>query len=442
MSVKSLIHHRTVARLTASVLALGLAGAALAGCSSSDSGSAQAAGTEAHPTTISFWGWVPGLEDLVDTYNKAHKTVHVDFHRMTGDDGAKVKAAVDAGAGPDVVQLSSHDLPDYVMNKRVQDITPYVKDEKSKYTAASWAAASVGGKVYGIPQGIGPTGLMYRKDILEKYGIAVPKTWPEYLEAAQKLHAADPNVYIANIAPSEIGQWVQEVQQADGTWFSIDKDAWKVSVDGEASRQVAERWQTLLDQKLVLTDTMWTPQYWADVNAGKIATIEYAAWFPVSLAENAKQSSGNWRVAAQPQIPGSDASGDSGGASDVVLKGAKNPKAAAEFISWLNGSPDTQDTFIKVGGLFPATKSGLASPALDTKQEYYGGQDVNAVFKEAAKNTPSTWIDGPNYSTASKAITDNFAEVVNGKMTFVQALEAAQKATVADLKSRGINVKG
>lgn len=411
--------------------------ALLAGCSAGGDSSDSAGGV----TTVDFWGWVPGLEDLVTQYNDSHDDVQVTFHRMTGDDGQKVEAAVDAGAGPDLVQLSTHNLPDYVISGRVQDITEYVSDEESKYTPASWASVSLDGKVYGLPQGIGPAATMYRTDILAQYGIAVPTTWDEYVDAARALHAANPDVYIANMSPSEIGQWAQEIQQAESSWYGIDGDSWSVGVNDEGSQLVAKRWQTLLDEGLVTTEQVWTPEYWALVNAGKIATITYAAWFPSLLAENAADTTGKWAVTAMPTNEGSDNAGDSGGAAVVVLKGAKNVEAAADVAAWMNGADEVQDALITVGGLFPSTEVGLKSDALLTPQPFYGDQVINEVFIDAAANTPATWVDGPNYGTAQTAITDEFAKVINGDETFLEALDKAQAATVADLKSRGLNVK-
>lgn len=430
-------------RRAVTVAAAGAVGAGmLAGCSSDDGGTPNA-DSQALPedgVTIDFWGWVPGLEDLVAQWNEDNPDVQVEFHRMTGDDGQKVEAAVDAGSGPDVVQLSSHDLPNYVINGRVQDITDYVGDVNEKFTEASWAQATVDGRVYGIPQGIGPSGMMYRTDIFEEHGIEVPETWPEFIEAGRALKEADPEARIANIASSEIGQWLQEVSQASASWYGIDDETWKVSVNGPKSVEIAERWQTLLDEDLVTTEQMWTPEYWSLVNQGKIATISYAAWFPLSLEENAADMAELWRVAPMPTPEGSSAQGDSGGAANVVLKGAEYPAAATEFISWLNGSDETQDALITEGGLFVSTHTGLASDALMQESEFFGGQVINEVFADAAENTPDTWVEGPNYSTASTAITDEFAKVVTGNQTFVEALDKAQAATVADLESRGLAV--
>ncbi|WP_291049168.1 extracellular solute-binding protein [Herbiconiux sp.] len=430
---------RTARRVAAGALAGATAIALLAGCSASSGGATDSTAAGA-TTTVDFWGWVPGLEDLVAQYNEANPGVEVSFHRMTGDDGQKVEAAVDAGAGPDLVQLSTHDLPDYVISDRVQPITEYVGDIQDNNTESAWTSVTFGDDVYGVPQGIGPAGMMYRTDLFDKFGIAVPATWDEYLAAARAIHAADPNAYIANLSPSEIGQWMQEVQQAEGSWYGVDGDSWTVGVNDDASKLVAARWQTLLDEGLVTTEQMWTPEYWALVNSGKVATISYAAWFPSLLAENAADTSGLWRIAPLPTNAGSTNSGDSGGAAVVVLKGAADPAAAAKFAAWLNDSDETQDALITVGGLFPSTKNGLASEALMQPQPFYGDQVINEVFADAAENTPSTWVEGPNYGTAQTAVTDEFAKVVTGEQTFEQALDKAQAATIADLKSRGLSV--
>lgn len=436
--------HRRTTRKVGAVAALLALTLALLGCSGASSGDKKDPQADAAPSVsgkLSFWGWVPGLEDLVDQWNEENPDIQVDFHRMTGDDGQKVEAAVDAGTGPDLVQLSTHSLPDYVIQGRVVDITDYVADDESNYTPASWASVSFGDKVYGVPQGIGPAGTMYRTDIFKKYGIDVPTTWDEYLDAARKLHEQNPDVYIANMSPSEMGQWQQEIQQAESSWYQIEGDAWKLGVNDTGSQLVAERWQTLLDEGLVTTEQMWTPEYWSLVNKGAIATITYAAWFPNLIAENAKKTSGNWAVAPMPKNSGSENSGDSGGAAVVVLKNTKNAAAAAAFASWLNGSDETQAPLIEVGGLFPSTSNGLENPALVQPSEFFGGQKINEVFIESAQQTPATWVEGPNYSAIQTALLDEFAKVVNGDQTFLESLDKAQAAAIDDLESRGLSVE-
>ncbi|WP_432534716.1 ABC transporter substrate-binding protein [Kineococcus arenarius] len=389
---------------------------------------------------IQFWGWVPGLEEQVAQWNTENPDDPVEFHRMTGDDGKKVEAAVDAGAGPDIVQLSTHDLPDYVINDRVQPITEFVADTEDLYTPSSWQSVTLAGEVYGVPQGSGPTAMMYRTDVFEKHGIAVPTTWDEYEQAAAALHAADPNVYIAGFSPSEIGQWTQDVSQAGGTYFDIEGEAWSVQVDSPESRRVAERWQRLVDAGLVKTTQMWTPEYWASVNAGEIATITYAAWFPVQLQENVADQAGLWRVAPQPTYDGTPVAGDSGGAADVVLAGADDLEGAAEFLTWINSDPEQVEQLISVGGIFPTALVGFESEALAEELPYFGGQRIYDVFRQAAEVVPPTWTDGPANGQVDADITDGFGAVANGSTTFAQVLADADAAATDRLTGMGLDV--
>jgi multiple sugar transport system substrate-binding protein len=406
----------------------------LAGCSSS-------AATDSGPVTLEFWGWAPGLETAVDTWNEANPDVQVEFFRMTGDDGAKIPPAIDAGTAPDAVQMSVHSLPGHIINNRLIDISDYTDGLGEKFTESSWSGVEFNDGVYAIPQDSGPTGLMYRSDLFTQYNLTVPTTWDEYLDTARALKAANPDVYIGQFSPNEIGLWTEQVWQNEGTFNTIDGDAWTVEVNNDQSQEVAAIWQALVDEQLVKVVDMWTPEYWAEVNAGTIASINYAAWFPGLLAENAAGLTGKWSVAPSPTFAGSDAAGETGGSVDVVPTGTENVEQAVEFLTWLNSSDESLSILIEEGGLFPTALAGLDNPAMLTEQEFFGGQVINEVFIAAAKNVPSSWVDGPSYDITQDALKDEFAKVGTGAQTFAEALDAVQTLTVANLEDSGLSVK-
>ena len=71
------------------------------------------------------------------------------------------------------------------------DLTEYGADEvRDDYTEGAWKDVSSGDAVYAIPVDGGPMGMLYRKDILDQYGIPVPTTWDEFAAAAQALKDA------------------------------------------------------------------------------------------------------------------------------------------------------------------------------------------------------------------------------------------------------------
>ncbi|WP_410812751.1 ABC transporter substrate-binding protein [Micromonospora sp. 067-2] len=396
--------------------------------------------TTSGPAKIEFWGFVPGLEDLVQKYNAKNNGTTVEFHRMTGDDSSKVGPAVDAGTGPDIVQLSPLDLPDYVIRNRIVDITGFVQSDQDKYTPSSWSQFVLNGKVWGVPQDIGPRALMYRTDIFQKYGLTVPKTWDDYLAQARKLKAASPGSYFGDIDPTAAGAWKADVIQAQGSWYGTKGDAWTLSLNNAASQTVADRWQTLVSEKLVAIDPGWTPAFWKNVSTGKYATLIAPSWYPVLVEQNIPDTSGKWALAPLPTIGDSKAVGDDGGSGDVVLRGTKFPKQASDFIRWLNSSEETAEPLITKGGLYPASKLGLESPALAKAWPFFGGQKINDIYRDAAANVPPVWVNGPTWGADQASLMDEFAKAFNGKQTFRASLDIGQEAAVKHMKDRGLSV--
>lgn len=442
------LHVSTLRRVTRALptkrkgVAILAAGAALAvaltGCSSGGS-SATSSAAPAGKVTISFWSWVPGVEKAVAQWNSENPNIQVKFNRISSGDSSKTPTAVEAGTGPDVAQFSQHDLPDYVIKGDVQNISKYVDSTKNRYTASSWKAVVFGGKTYAVPQDSGPSALMYRKDIFAKYNIPVPKTWDDYVADAQKLHSADPSVYIGQFSANEPGMYYADNVQGGGSWYGTKGDAWTVDMNNAAGKKVFDRYQTLVDQKLLKVEQMWTPQYWADVTSGKIASINFAAWFPTILQSNTKGLSGDWAVAPSPTDNGKF--GDGGGSVISVMKGAKHPEQAAKFMTWLDSSQQGVDHLIKEGGLFPSAKLGQASSVLHQPNAFFGGQDVNKIFQADAAKVNTKNVEGPQYEATYAEIQDQFGKVANGTSTFSAALDATAAKTKANLKSAGLSVK-
>jgi len=425
-------------RFAKAALAIGAVGAVLAtaGCAGTSSAPASTA-----PVTITFSGWVTGIEGAVDAFNKSHTDVQVQFTRIASSSAKNLPSEIQANTAPDVAQLSISSLPSYVINKQVQDITSYVGDQSSAFTAAAWGGVTFGDKVYALPQDSAPNALMYRKDIFDKYGLTPPKTWDEYVADAQKLHAADPDLYIGQFSANEPGFWQVDQLQAGQSWFGTDGDAWTVDIDGSKTTPVAARYQKLLDAKLLKPEQMWTPEYWADINKGSIATINYAAWFPVLLEQNAPDLAGKWAVAPSPSDSGSGPSSDLGGSVNVVTKTSQHPQQAAEFIKWLNTDPASLSILIGKGGLFPAAIAGFDDAGLNKTDPYFGNQNISTVFSAAAKNVSDARVAGPQYDAAYSAVGDEFAKVATGQATISQALAAAAQTTRTAITQAGLTVK-
>ena len=140
---------------------------------------------------------------------------------------AKMFSALQAGNAPDLGQVEYATLPNFEHVGGLVDLSKYGADSvKSDFVPSTWAQVSQGSAVYAFPQDIGPMGLFYRADLFKKYGLTVPTTWAQYLSDAQKVHAANPNAYIAAF-PANDAQWFSALAwQAGAQWFSTSGDTW------------------------------------------------------------------------------------------------------------------------------------------------------------------------------------------------------------------------
>jgi multiple sugar transport system substrate-binding protein len=76
----------------------------------------------------------------------------------------------------------------------IRDLQPHLARAPIADFPGAWSPSLLGlqrfnGGFWGMPYHDGPQCLIYRKDLLQAAGLAVPTTWAEFHEAAQRLHA-------------------------------------------------------------------------------------------------------------------------------------------------------------------------------------------------------------------------------------------------------------
>jgi multiple sugar transport system substrate-binding protein len=405
---------------TALALAVALALAACGGGGGSSSGGASQAQAVSQadidkamstPTQLTFWTWVPDIKKEVALFEQKYPAIKVTV--VNAGQGTpqytKLRTALKAGTGaPDAAQIEFQYVPTFSITKSLVDLRPYGADAlKDKFVGWTWNQVSgSGGEVWAIPQDTGPMGMLYRKDIFDKYGIAVPKTWDEFAAAARKLHAADPKVTMTNLASSQSGVWMGLLWQAGVKPYEVvGQDTVKVNLNDAQSKKLGTYWDGLLKDGSVSADADFTDQWYQALNRGQYATWLTAAWGPVFLSGSAKSTSGKWRAAPLPQWDASKpVSGNWGGSTTAVVKGTKNPIAAAKLAEFINTDPASTKMFASQQFLFPATKAVLADPDfVQQKPAFYGGQTVNQVFS-GISDTVDTKFQWPPF--LDQSVTD------------------------------------
>ncbi|MEV0594586.1 ABC transporter substrate-binding protein [Nonomuraea cavernae] len=430
-------------RLAVAALAVAL----VAGCSGGapESGARDSAAPSSAPTEkveLTYWNWVPGMEKVVAAWNAANPNIKVTSSTQAGGDDAATKflTAAKAGNPPDLIQAEYQALPSFVAAEAVADIKAQADPVKAEFGDGIWGLVTLGtDAVYGIPQDSGPMLFYYRADLFKKYGIAVPKTWDEYAEAARTVHQKDPKVFLGTFSSKDPGSFAGLAQQAGAQWWSISGDAWKVAIDDEPSRKLADYWGGLVKEGVIDDMPYFTPEWNKALNDGKLLTWPSAIWAPGPLASNAPKSKGKWEIAQLPQWnAGENHSGFWGGSSVAVAAGSKHKEAAAKFAAWLNTDPEALALLVKEGAVYPAATKGTS--LLTEAPEYFS--NVPDFWKQAAEYGAGArgFTFGPNVNVAYNSFKDAFDKAALNKSSFGDALKTIHDATVADMTKSGFRL--
>ncbi|MFF1735400.1 ABC transporter substrate-binding protein [Streptomyces sp. NPDC058247] len=426
-------------RLALAVVTVSLAMTATA-CGGEDVGSK--AGSPAKPVTLTYWGWTAGAQQTADEFNKTHKDIQVKFSQITGgpDGYAKITNAIKAGNAPDLAGIEYAQLPEFASQGLLEDLSGEAgATVKAKFPQAVQDLVTLGGKTWAVPFDASPQLLYYRKDLFKKAGVEVPKTWDEYKKAGEKIKKADKNVRIGGWGSDDPMLLAALSWQAGAKWYSVEGDAWKVGINDAASKKVADYWQGLVKDDVVLKTTFAGDDFNKYKTDGKVASFIGASWSAGGHTVAFPKQSGKWGIAPLPNW-GTPASGMYGGTTYAVPKGSKHVKEAAVFAQWVATDADAVKARLSSldapSSALPANVEmrDVAASLFDDKG-YFGGDDVYKIAGAQVDTIVPGWTWGPVQVGANTAIQD-----AAGKGTLVDALDAGQEAAQKAIKERGLNL--
>ncbi|MFJ4169782.1 ABC transporter substrate-binding protein [Paenarthrobacter sp. NPDC089714] len=417
--------------------------ALVAGCGSTPA----ATPTPAQDPTgnITFWSSMAGMDKVAEAFNASQDNIKVTFETVpNGASGgyAKLSTAITAGNGPDVATIEYPQLPQFVSNGQLQPLDGLIDKAATvdKLSEETKGLVQFGDQTYALPYDAAPMIMWYRKDMLDKAGVGVPKTWDEFEEAGKLIKAVAPEAHLASFNPNEAALTAALSWQAGAKWFGTEGDNWKVGVNDAATQKVATYWQKLIDEKIVKVQQSFSDEWSADLASGAVVGVLGANWSATGIQKRTEASGqkGQW-IAAEVPNWGTPADAFYGGSSFNITKSSKNPAAAAKFIEYLATNPDaikargnTGSAFLAFPGLTP-----VAQKAFDAS---YFGNDIYQVFDKAYGTITPGWQWGPNWDITNTALKDAYGKLTSsGKVR--DAVETAQTATVAGLKQNGLSVK-
>ncbi len=443
---------RTAAAATAGV-ALAVALAACSSSSGASSGapaSTPAGGASAiaaalqKPTTLTVWAWAPQSKDIVTAFEKKYPKVKVNLVNAGTStiEYTKLQNAIKAGSGgPDIAQIEYYALPQFALSGSLTDLnTLGLSSLKSNYSTAGWDSVDVNGSLVGLPQDTGPMALFYNKKVFAKYGLSVPATWAEYVADAKKLHAANPKEYITNDT-GDPGFITSMIWSAGGhPYVTSGTKNVTINLQDAGSRQFANLWAPMIQNGLIDPIPSWSSQWYQALANGSIASLVTGAWMPINLETGVPAGKGDWRVAPMPDwTAGQAATAENGGSSDAVLKSSKNQLAAAGFLEFMNEGAGAQIS--ANSGDFPSANTILDSSSfLDAAPAYFGGQAINQVLSQAAKDVLPGWSYLPFQVYANSIFPDTVGKAYTKSVSLNAGLQAWQTNSASYGTQQGFSV--
>lgn len=401
---------------------------------------------------VTVWAWYPAFEAVVDQFNETHDDVQVCWTNagQGNDEYTKFSTAIEAGSGaPDVIMLESEVLPSFTIRNALVDLSQYgANDVKANYTDGAWKDVSSGDAVYAIPVDGGPMGMLYRKDIFDKYGVAVPTTWEEFATAAQQLKDAGYDGVITDFPTN--GRAYNTALFAQRGWTPFTYDTSKptdigLDVSTPAAVDVLSYWNDLVKKGLVGTDDAFTADYNTKLVDGSYAVYIAAAWGPGYLKGlSDADPNAQWRAAPIPQWQGQPAKQINwGGSTFAVTSQATDPAAAAEVAKDIFGTEAAWKIGIEQGALFPLWKPILDSDYFkNLEYPFFGGQQINKdVFLDAAAGY-SGFTFSPFQNYAYDQQTAEIYAMVQGEKSPQEAMDSFAKTLTSYAKDQGFTVSG
>lgn len=356
------------------------------------------------------------LKRQADEWGKKNN-VKVTIEAIPGNDvQPKTVAAIEAKAGPDIIQMD-YNWP-WLYETALVDMTKEYNELKTKF-GGFFPFLEVNSVVNGTPRALPycvvPGAWVYRKSWFKDAGFdKFPENWDQFLDAGKKLKAAGHPIL------QTMGQTFGD---SPGMWYSFlwEHGGKEVLEDGKTVAINSPETLAAVEKAVAIYNGAFTPDVlaWDDNSNNKAflaeqisATLNGASIYLTAKKQNAPFAN-DLAHALQPAGPQGRAATQLN-KTHAVMGYSKNQDAAKEFLMWLM-QPDQYNKWLDAGGAY----SIYSLKAYENNPVY--NKDPNlTIFKDTLSYGRNVGWPGPPSQAASQAfskylIVNMFASAAKGK---------------------------
>lgn len=348
--------------------------------------------------------------------------INIEFEFVSTDNFDNVlNSQLQAGEGPDIIEVGGQTKllanAGYLLDLADQEFI-------SKYADSGLQAYTVGEGIYAQPLQSWFEGIFYNKKIFEDNGIAIPKTWDEFIQVHKTLEEKGIKAQTMG-AQSYEPMMKQSIGLVNNMFYADEANKDFDNQFNEGAAKLEEGWLPALEEwyKIIdagcLNEEMLGLSY--DQALDEFATEKAAMWECGPWAvETILEKNPDIQMGMFP-IPGTDAEkegwlvGGPGSAWAVNAK-SENIQAALQVLE-LTATEEAQQALIKDN----AGSSFVKGVEIDLGDIY---NDCSEAFKEGNVYAPWTavWTNG---NAVTEAYGKSLQEVLAGSKTVQEALADA-----------------
>ncbi|HEX3929273.1 MAG TPA: ABC transporter substrate-binding protein [Nocardioides sp.] len=374
------------------------------------------------------------IQAAAASWNGLHPDEKVSLQFNGGNDSAlqKTVAGFTAGNYPDVAYEYGSSAAQLAKQPKVVDLTSKVASSSfdwNDFYPSEREAATVDGKVVGIPALVDNLALVYNKKLFAQAGIAPPTndwTWQDFRDAAQRLTDAGTHTYgwayVNDGSEDTVWRYLAMLWQAGGSLLSSDNTA--PAFDSAAGKAALEQlYEMAVVDKSVYLDN-GNGQYLNLFNSGKIGMLWTGPWDLSSI--NANVSYG------VTYLPGDNGDHETISGPDLYMlfdHSSARSKAAFDFVAWLTSAKEHIKFAIATGDL-PLRESETKLPQYQTFLRKYPAEKV---FVANLNNVKHVRPNIPDYAEVSQAIGTMVQSVLLGQASPDDALKTASSQVTSAL---------
>jgi N,N'-diacetylchitobiose transport system substrate-binding protein len=379
--------------------------------------------------SISVWIMDPGspkLQGVVKGYATAFQTANpgtkVDVQFVPWAQAHdKFTTSIAGGKVPDVAEMGTTWTPEFADEGAFEQVS---KPASGKYVSSLIDAATVDGKLWGKPWYAGARALVYRKDVLDKAGVGVPKTWDDLLAAAKAIKAKVPGISPMGYTGLTEHMYLPTVWQAGGQIATDADGSWTSAMNSPQAVKAIQFYTDFYKEGLTPKASIG----WEEPDAqeafinGDIAMLVAGGWTYNSIIQTKSALKAKIGTALEPAGPSGKDTAFAGGSHLVVFKESKNRDLANAFVDYML-QPANLTKFTSEIGFLPGTVSGIQASG-------YLSDPVRKPFAEQLLDHSAVYPPSPRWGALEGAniFDGEIQKVMKGQQTAQQAAKnLAQK---------------